>query len=166
MVCSESFRDKNNSDPLCPRKALKLHYFGYSSIRKQPFCHSITSITNTYKQQPNQKPRLLPHNPPASTTAQNVTALFQETETSSKLLAENNERFKADKVMLQQTHEDTQQTRQMQSQFQLQRHKGRAAWHGSSLPDFTQSLRSQQGNLDGRNALWFWRVWFHVYAEG
>lgn len=57
--------------------------------------------TDTYKQQPNQKPRLLLPNPQANTTAQNVTALFQETETSSKLLAENNERFKADKVMLQ-----------------------------------------------------------------
>ena len=80
-----------------------------------------------YKQQPNQKPRLPLPNPPANTTAQNVTALSQEIETSSKLPAENNERFKADKVIPQQTHEDTQQTRQMRSQSQLQRHKGRAA---------------------------------------
>ncbi|KAJ4137418.1 hypothetical protein NW768_003005 [Fusarium equiseti] len=61
---------------------------GYITLAAKAFEDNVsttryTVYTNTHKQQPNHKPRLLLRNPPASTTAQNATAPFQEIETSS-----------------------------------------------------------------------------------
>ncbi|RFN55575.1 hypothetical protein FIE12Z_221 [Fusarium flagelliforme] len=79
------FERQNTPDPLCPSDK----HLGYIILASKAFEYNVPATqwpvyTNTYKQQPNQKPRLLLRNPPANTTAQNVTAPFQEIETSSQ----------------------------------------------------------------------------------
>ncbi|CAG7561358.1 unnamed protein product [Fusarium equiseti] len=68
-----------------PHEVLLSSGFGNASqsIPGSAYQTTVYVYTNTYKQKPNQKPRPLLRNPPANTTAQNVTATFQEIETSS-----------------------------------------------------------------------------------